>query len=43
MHAIAEADDAGCGIQNIDWTIRGSFPESVRVAESAPSLAADRH
>jgi hypothetical protein len=43
MHAVAEADDAGRGIQNIDWTIRCGRPESVSIAESAPSSAADRH
>ncbi len=43
MHAVAEADDTGRGIQNIDWTIRCSCPESVSVGESAPSSAGDRH
>jgi hypothetical protein len=26
MQAVAEADDAGRGVQNIDWTIRCSRP-----------------
>ena len=43
MHAVAEADDTGRGIQNIDWTIRCSRPESVSIGESAPSSAGDRH
>ena len=43
MQTVAEADDAGRGVQNIDWTIRCSRPEGVSIGESAPSSAVDRH
>lgn len=43
MQAIAEADDAGRGVQNIDWAIRCGRPEGVSIGESAPSSAVDRH
>jgi hypothetical protein len=43
MQAIAEADGASRGVQNIDWTIRCGRPEGVSIGESAPSSAADRH
>jgi hypothetical protein len=43
MQAVAEADDAGRRVQNIDWTIRCGCPEAVSIGESAPSSASDRH
>jgi hypothetical protein len=43
VQAVAEADDTGRGVQNIDWTIRCGRPEGVGIGESAPSSAGDRH
>jgi hypothetical protein len=43
MHAVAEADDTGRGVQNIDGTFGCGHPEGVSIGESAPSSAADRH
>jgi hypothetical protein len=43
MHAVAEADDTGRGVENIDWTIRFGRPKRVNIGKSAPSSAADRH
>ena len=43
MQAVAEADHAGRGVQNIDFTIRCCRPEGISIGESAPSSAVDRH
>jgi hypothetical protein len=43
VEAVAEADDAGRGVQNIDGTIRCGCPECVSIRKSMPSPAADRH
>jgi hypothetical protein len=43
MHAVAEADDTGRGVQNIDGTIGCGRPERVSIGESTPPSAADRH
>jgi hypothetical protein len=43
VEAVAEADDAGRGVQNIDGTIRCGCPKRVSIRESSPSSAAHRH
>jgi hypothetical protein len=43
MHAVAETNDIGRGVQNIDRTIRCGRPEGFNIGESAPPSAADRH
>ena len=43
MHAVAEADDTGGRIQNVNKTIGCGVPERVSIGEPVPSSAADRY